>query len=68
MHGRLYAICRGEAPGVDAATAAKYRALWARQGTAQADGPAPPAKPCRFLGRRARNPDRSVKTRDCGPG
>lgn len=67
--GRLRQICRGEAPGLDAATCQQYRDTWA----AQAAGLPPPApataKPCPHLGRRARDAEGKVKKVICqAPG
>lgn len=69
MVGRLFSICQGTAEGVSEEKAVQYRRHWLAQvGKPQTQQAATSAKPCRFLGRRARNPDRSVKARDCGLG
>jgi hypothetical protein len=67
MAGRLRDICRGEAAGLSAAQYQAYRELWAQQATGQ---PPPPARvrPCRYLGRRARDGEGKVRKRPCGVG
>lgn len=65
MAGRLRAICRGEAAGVDAAMSAKYREMWLAQRGQVAT--VAPVGQCPFLGAEVRDELGHAKLRDC-PG